>query len=69
MNQWEKTTDREFIRRMIIFFEINCLPLLCSVQGKRYFTCRPSYGGFVRPEKLRVGDFPPLDLELEDEEI
>jgi len=38
-----------------------------SVQGERYFTCKPSFGGFVRPEKVRVGDFPPLDLELDEE--
>ena len=40
-----------------------------SVQGERYFSCRPSYGGFVRPEKIKVGDYPPLDLELEDDEM
>jgi len=39
-----------------------------SVQGERYFSCKPSFGAFVRPSKVRVGDFPPLDLGLEDDE-
>ena len=40
-----------------------------SVQGERYFTCRPSYGAFVRPEKVTVGDYPVVDPFEEDEEI
>lgn len=27
-----------------------------------YFQCQPLHGLFVRPEKLDVGDFPPVDL-------
>ncbi|KAL0222223.1 hypothetical protein RCL1_002077 [Eukaryota sp. TZLM3-RCL] len=32
-----------------------------SVGGVSYFTCQPNYGVFVKPDKLKVGDYPPLD--------
>lgn len=40
-----------------------------SVQGERYFTCRSNYGIFVRPERLRVGDFPVEEIGFDDEEM
>jgi len=40
-----------------------------SVQGERYFSCQPKYGVFVRPEKVKAGDFPPVQIDLDDEEI
>ena len=32
-----------------------------SVEGTSYFTCPPGHGAFVRPTKVRVGDYPPFD--------
>lgn len=39
-----------------------------SVAGRRYFTCKLKYGGFVKPEKVTIGDFPAKGLEDEEEE-
>jgi len=39
-----------------------------SVKGNQFFTCPPKYGGFLRPDKLKVGDYPELDDFLSEEE-
>lgn len=40
-----------------------------SVQGERYFTCKPNFGVFVRPERVQVGDFPVEEIDFDDEEM
>lgn len=40
-----------------------------SVDGQRYFECKDKFGGFVRPDKIQVGDFAVDDLLDEDEEM
>ncbi|KAF9485580.1 tubulin-folding cofactor B [Pholiota conissans] len=41
-----------------------------SVQGEKYFTCSQNYGVFVKPEKVKVGDYPveDLDIDMDEEE-
>ncbi len=39
-----------------------------AVQGKRYFTAPASCGGFARPDKVTVGDFPPCDEDFASED-
>ncbi|KEG15095.1 putative tubulin-specific chaperone [Trypanosoma grayi] len=33
-----------------------------SVKGKSIFECQPNYGGFLRPDQVEVGDFPPEEF-------
>jgi hypothetical protein len=53
-----------FFARFLIFIFI-----LYRVKGERYFECRMNYGVFVRPEKVKVGDYPVLDINFDDEEM
>jgi hypothetical protein len=55
-----------FLARFLIFYFYFCLS---RVKGERYFECRVNYGVFVRPEKVKVGDYPVLDINFDDEEM
>jgi tubulin-folding cofactor B len=37
------------------------------VQGERYFTCQDKHGAFVRPDRVVIGDFPPIDPFADDQ--
>lgn len=39
------------------------------VKGKRYFDCPPLHGAMVRPDKVKVGDYPERDPFEEEDEI
>ena len=55
--------------KIVDFFLPAVLIISFSVKGKRYFTCQPKYGGFVRPSHCEVGDFPEEDLGFSDDDI
>ena len=39
-----------------------------TCKGKRFFECPPSFGGFLRPDKVTAGDYPELDLFGDDDD-
>jgi len=67
MKRMERTTAREFLV-LEPFVRLLLADSPISVEGKRYFTCPPSKGAFTRPKRVKVGDFPPEELNLDDDE-
>lgn len=37
------------------------------VNGKRYFECQPKYGSMVPVTNITVGDYPPVEYDLDEE--
>lgn len=37
------------------------------VNGKRYFECQPKYGSMVPVANITVGDYPPIEYDLDEE--
>jgi len=40
-----------------------------TVKGKKLFDAPPGFGGFIRPDKVKTGDYPPLDEFGEDSDF
>ncbi|KAH9940757.1 CAP Gly-rich domain-containing protein [Epithele typhae] len=40
-----------------------------SVKGKKYFECKPNFGVFVKPDRVKAGDFPVEEINFDDEEM
>ena len=40
-----------------------------KVKDKQYFECPMKFGIFVRPDKLKVGDYPEIDEFDEDDDM
>jgi hypothetical protein len=68
-SRWARMTVRKWPCYHVIHPLVLRNYFLGSVQGERYFTCRPNYGVFVRPDKVQVGDFPVEEIDLDDEEM
>ncbi|CAI5476032.1 unnamed protein product [Closterium sp. Yama58-4] len=39
----------------------------CSVEGKKVFHCERNYGSFLRPDKVKIGEYPERDPFDDDE--
>lgn len=67
MNRSERMTDRELIAALVAF---HLTQPYRSVEGERYFTCKPNHGVFVRPERVITGDWPEVDefADMDDED-
>lgn len=56
------------IQQTISFF-LSFLSINYSVDGQKYFECKPKYGSMVPVMTVEVGDYPPEKDGLDDDEI
>uniref|UniRef100_A0A453DLT4 Uncharacterized protein n=1 Tax=Aegilops tauschii subsp. strangulata TaxID=200361 RepID=A0A453DLT4_AEGTS len=65
---WLLATSNDIaLEKQFILFDL--LGACCRVKGVRFFECPQGHGAIVRPEKVKVGNFPERDPFDDEDEI